>query len=233
MGTAQMAKRLIRKEFKRLMIDPVDDVQVTLKDDNIRKWEVIFSIPSDSKSLYAGGIFYVHIDFANMYPLRMPKIQMKTKIIHYNIARKGLICTPTYHYDEWGNGSKKGVRDLIMEVRELFDEPLHEAYFYEEVWMLYCTNKKLYEKYARLCTKKFAKINNNDIDDDDSININVGKGVVNIVDYFDNLHVEWNQLRLFWIGFYKNTDNDKCFIAKLPKDIVDKILKLVAKFVTY
>ena len=35
--------------------------------------------------------------------------------------------------------------------------------------------------------------------------------------------------RIIWIGFYKNTDNNKCFIHKLPKDIMHYILHLLGK----
>ena len=31
---------------------------------------------------------------------------------------------------------------------------------------------------------------------------------------------QWNIARIIWIGFYKNGKNNKCFIDKLPKDII-------------
>ena len=35
--------------------------------------------------------------------------------------------------------------------------------------------------------------------------------------------------RILWIGFYKNGDNNKCIIDKLPKDLIIYILKFVGK----
>ena len=35
---------------------------------------------------------------------------------------------------------------------------------------------------------------------------------------------KWQIERLIWIGYEKNSDNDKCLIAKLPKDLVKKCL---------
>ena len=35
--------------------------------------------------------------------------------------------------------------------------------------------------------------------------------------------------RVIWIGFYKNDENNKCFINKLPKDLVIHILELAGK----
>ena len=38
-------------------------------------------------------------------------------------------------------------------------------------------------------------------------------------------YIEWNQARIVWIGFYKNENNPKCLIAKLPKDIVKQLFE--------
>ena len=35
--------------------------------------------------------------------------------------------------------------------------------------------------------------------------------------------------RIIWIGFYKNTENNKCLIKTLPKDLVIYILDLLGK----
>ena len=35
--------------------------------------------------------------------------------------------------------------------------------------------------------------------------------------------------RQIWIGFYKNDDNNKCFIKKLPKDVIIYIFSFVGK----
>ena len=32
--------------------------------------------------------------------------------------------------------------------------------------------------------------------------------------------LEWEIARLIWIGFYKNENNDDCFIDQLPKDLI-------------
>ena len=40
-------------------------------------------------------------------------------------------------------------------------------------------------------------------------------------------HILWKQERIIWIAFNKNTQNLKCLIVKLPKDIIKYILTLV------
>lgn len=39
--------------------------------------------------------------------------------------------------------------------------------------------------------------------------------------------IEWNIVRLIWIAFLKNDDNDKCMIRLLPKDIVNHVIKFL------
>ena len=36
--------------------------------------------------------------------------------------------------------------------------------------------------------------------------------------------LSWKIQRILWIGFFKNVNNDKCMIPKLPKDVLQKIL---------
>ena len=38
------------------------------------------------------------------------------------------------------------------------------------------------------------------------------------------IYVEWEIVRIIWIGFYKNNKNSKCLIPLLCKDVVQYIL---------
>ena len=42
-------------------------------------------------------------------------------------------------------------------------------------------------------------------------------------------YTEWNVERIIWIGFYKNNDNNECFIHQLPKDLIQHVFKFVGK----
>ena len=48
-----------------------------------------------------------------------------------------------------------------------------------------------------------------------------------IVKYF----IQWQNVRLIWIAFYQNTNNENCFISRLCKDIVQHILSLLGTIV--
>ena len=39
--------------------------------------------------------------------------------------------------------------------------------------------------------------------------------------------IEWNIERIIWIAFHKNVNNKHCLFAKLPKDLVRKIIRLI------
>ena len=39
--------------------------------------------------------------------------------------------------------------------------------------------------------------------------------------------LEWKRIRLIWIAFLKNDDNDKCLIKLLPKDVLKCIVNLL------
>ena len=45
----------------------------------------------------------------------------------------------------------------------------------------------------------------------------------NIVNVIQN-YISWYQERMIWLAFYKNIQNEKCFINELPKDIIKYIL---------
>lgn len=38
-------------------------------------------------------------------------------------------------------------------------------------------------------------------------------------------NVEWRRVRLIWIAYNKNRDNDECRLQRLPKDVILVILK--------
>ena len=42
-------------------------------------------------------------------------------------------------------------------------------------------------------------------------------------------YIESKIERIIWIGFYKNTQNNKCLIKTLPKDLIIEILYFLGK----
>ena len=49
--------------------------------------------------------------------------------------------------------------------------------------------------------------------------------LLNIIDSY----LEWERVRLLWIAFYKNRNENKngCYFGELPKDLIKHIIKFV------
>ena len=42
-------------------------------------------------------------------------------------------------------------------------------------------------------------------------------------------YIEWDVERIIWIAFYKNNENNQCFVHQLPKDLIKHVLKFLGK----
>lgn len=81
-------KRRIEKDVMDLMMS---NHEVSLIDDSIQQFHVIFKGPKDTP--YAGGQWKVRVELPDQYPIKSPSIGFVNKIYHPNIDESsGLVC---------------------------------------------------------------------------------------------------------------------------------------------
>lgn len=81
-------KRRIEKDVMELMMS---DHDVTLIDDSIQQFYVIFHGPKDTP--YEGGIWKIRVELPDQYPIKSPSIGFTNKIYHPNIDEgSGSVC---------------------------------------------------------------------------------------------------------------------------------------------
>ncbi|KAI5953365.1 ubc8 [Candida jiufengensis] len=81
-------KRRIEKDVMELMMS---DHDVTLIDDSIQQFFVIFKGPKETP--YEGGMWKIRVELPDQYPIKSPSIGFTNKIYHPNIDEgSGAVC---------------------------------------------------------------------------------------------------------------------------------------------
>jgi len=67
------------------------DFEVTLVDDSVREFHVLFHGPKETA--YEGGVWKIHVELPEQYPYKSPSIGFVNKIFHPNIDEtSGSVC---------------------------------------------------------------------------------------------------------------------------------------------
>ncbi len=159
----QAMKRL-REEFDPLHRSPNSNYGITigLPDENdIFHWKATLAGPKDSS--YAGGIFFLNIEFPKDYPKNPPEVCFKTPIYHVNVNPKnssngeklGHVCISTLN---WWKPEYK-MKEVLSKIYGLFYMANPDSPYGLEIGIELRNNKTLYEEKAQYFTKKYAHPN--------------------------------------------------------------------------
>ena len=146
-----MATKRIQKELKDLMRDPPSNCSAGPNDDNLFRWTA--SIIGPGESPYAGGVFFLSINFPPDYPFKPPKVQFITRIYHPNINSNGNICLDILR-DQWSPALT--VSKVLLSVSSLLTDPNPDDPLVPAIAKQYVENRAAYDVTARTWTMDFA-----------------------------------------------------------------------------
>lgn len=149
--------RRINKELDEIKQCNHDSQNATFSvdksDDNPLVWTGYIFGPE--KTPYQGGMFKITINFPQNYPFKPPKVSFNTKIYHPNISESGYICIDILK-DNWSPALS--TLKVLLSICSLLNDPNPDDPLVPAIAQVYNTNRKLFEKYAKDWTQKYAVI---------------------------------------------------------------------------
>lgn len=154
---------VLRNQFKELVKNPPDGVQVGLIDDNIYKWRVILEGPEGTP--FEGGIFKAQLLFPPTFPEKPPEFKMISEFWHPNFFTNGNVCisilhdpTDTSHHRHEPDSEKwrpvLGVEQILLSVMSLLNEPNTDSAANVAASAQYRDDYEAYKKKVRVIVRK-------------------------------------------------------------------------------
>ncbi|KAL3128415.1 ubiquitin-conjugating enzyme [Cryptosporidium parvum] len=143
---------LIIQELSDLNRDPPTNCSAGPIGDDMFHWQATIMGPDDSS--YAGGVFFLNIQFPSDYPFKPPKVNFTTKIYHCNINSNGAICLDILK-EQWSPALT--ISKVLLSISSLLTDANPDDPLVPEIAHLYKTDRSKYEQTAREWTQKYAQ----------------------------------------------------------------------------
>lgn len=144
----------IQKELKMLRKNPSVNCSAGPIADNLLQWQATIIGPSESP--YAGGVFYLNIEFPTAYPFKPPKVWFKTRIYHPNInPNSGAICLDILK-DGGGWVPSLTIEKVLLSICSLFTDANPDDPLVPDVARQYISNKEEFDRIAQEWTTRYA-----------------------------------------------------------------------------
>lgn len=151
-----MASDRINKELNDMSRNPVNNLYVVVKEEDIFALTGIISGPENSP--YQGGVFFISIDLTMNYPFEPPHIKFLTKVFHPNICIHGKISMKIIS-NYWN--PLFTIRRVLQEIMGLLETPhcwlpTPGCPRHHEAGQLYNEDRAQFEAIARELTISYA-----------------------------------------------------------------------------
>lgn len=146
-----MALKRIQKELQDLGRDPPSSCSAGPIGDDLYHWQATIMGPPDSN--YAGGVFFLVIQFPTDYPFKPPKVSFSTRIYHPNINSNGSICLDILK-DTWSPALT--ISKVLLSVCSMLTDPNPDDPLVPEIANIYKTDRARYDQTAKEWTRKYA-----------------------------------------------------------------------------
>lgn len=143
-----------RREEDRLPSDlPGGMVSSSNEGLNLLVWEA--GIPGKAGTIWEGGEYRLTLRFSEDYPTKPPKCKFEPHVLfHPNVYPSGTVCLSILNEEKDWRPSLT-VKQILIAIQELLDNPNPKDPAQEEPFKLYITDKDAYEKRVRHEVRKY------------------------------------------------------------------------------
>ena len=147
------ALKRIQKEYADMQRQSVPNASAgPVSDTDLFNWKATIMGPEGSS--YAGGLFFLKIQFPPDYPFKPPRLQFVTKVYHPNINANGGICLDILKDSAWSPALT--ISKVLLSICSLLTDPNPDDPLVPEAAQLFKRDRKKYDDTAREWTQRFA-----------------------------------------------------------------------------
>lgn len=110
------------------------------------KWDC--AIPGKANTLWEGGLYRLRMHFPPDYPAKPPKCVFTPPLFHPNVYPSGTVCLSIVNEEQDWKAALT-VRQVLLGIQELLDEPNIGSPAQEEPFQLYRSDRAAYERRVR------------------------------------------------------------------------------------
>lgn len=143
---ANIARRRLIRDFRKLQSDPPYGVSGAPISNNIMKWRAVIFGPDETS--WEGGTFQLELSFSDDYPNKPPQVRFLTKMFHPNVYMDGTICLDILQ-NQWS--PIYDISAILTSIQSLLSDPNPNSPANSEAARLYEENRREYNRRVHVC----------------------------------------------------------------------------------